>query len=189
MDEMIQNHMDVVQRFREEQLDTVKYIAQTMVECFDQGGKVLIFGNGGSAADAQHFAGELEGKYGKVREPLPALVPYNIAALTAISNDFSYDTSFDRFVQANARPEDVVIGISTSGNSPNVINAMIKAKQKEATRVGFTGEDGGKLKKYTDILLSVPSDNTQRIQECHVLAYHLICDYIDDRVRLKNITV
>lgn len=160
-------------------LDTeaIERVAEIIIDCYRSGGKLIIFGNGGSAADAMHFAAEFEGQLSsrdKHRKPLPALTPYNISALTAISNDYSYDNSFERFVGANARKGDVVIGISTSGNSPNVLHAMEEARRLGAVTVGFTGGNGGKLKEFVDISLVVPAANVSIIQEGHLISYHRI---------------
>ena len=123
-------------------LKSIELIANVIIDCYRSGGKLIIFGNGGSAADAMHFAAEFEGQLSfrdKNRKPLSALTPYNISALTAISNDYGYDQSFERFVRANAQRGDVVIGISTSGNSPNVLRAIEEAKRFGTTTIGFTG--------------------------------------------------
>ncbi len=159
-------------------LRSIENVASAITNCYKNGGKLIIFGNGGSAADAFHFAAEFEGQLSsrdKNRKALSALTPSNISALTAISNDYDYDTSFLRFVQANAKPGDVVIGISTSGNSRNVINAVSEAKKLGAVTVGFTGNDGGKLKEIADILMNIPASNVSIIQEGHIVAYHRVC--------------
>ncbi len=159
-------------------LKSIERVADAISKCYRSDGKLLIFGNGGSAADALHFAAEFEGQLSSVdknRKALPAITPSNLSALTAISNDYNYDTSFLRFVQANARSSDVVVGISTSGNSKNVINAIKEAKNIGATTVGFTGYDGGQLKDFVDILMNVPASNVSIIQEGHIIAYHRVC--------------
>ena len=156
-------------------------IAELIVKAFRAGHKVLLFGNGGSAADAQHFAAELSGKLYIDRDPLPALaLTANTSALTAIANDYSYEDIFARQVSALAQKGDVVIGISTSGNSPNVLKGIREAKHKGALTIVFTGQ-GGKLGKTADYALAVPSKDTPRIQEAHILAGHLIC-YLIERV-------
>ena len=159
-------------------LESIKNVAGAISESYKKNGKVLIFGNGGSAADAMHFAAEFEGQLSSIdkgRKALSALTPSNMSALTAISNDFDYDTSFSRFVEANAKPCDVVIGISTSGNSKNVIKAIQTARKMGAKTIGFTGGGGGQLKNFVDILLDIPAKNVSIIQEGHIIAYHRVC--------------
>ncbi len=174
---------EVLQRTKEIHATTIEAVAKTIVSCYKQGGKLIIFGNGGSYADALHFAGELEGAYNNRNRPaLSALVPSNEAAQTAIANDLGYDKGFFRFVQANAQPGDVVIGISTSGNSPNVIYALEEARKKGARTVGFTGRAGGKAKEYAGILLNIPADYTPYIQLAHSISYHIICDIVESEL-------
>ncbi|MCX6815415.1 MAG: SIS domain-containing protein [Candidatus Aenigmarchaeota archaeon] len=159
-------------------LKSIEDVAEVITKCYQNDGKLLIFGNGGSAADANHFAAEFEGQLSSIdkgRKALSALTPSNMSALTAISNDFNYDMCFVRFVQANAKKGDVIIGISTSGNSMNVINAMEEAKKIGATTIGFTGESGGKIKEIADFLLNIPASNVSIIQEGHIIAYHRVC--------------
>ena len=175
LEEKMKLHRDMVEAL---DLEAIENVSAVIIKCYRNGGKLIIFGNGGSAADAMHFAAEFEGQLSsrdKGRKALPALTPYNISALTAISNDYDYDTSFERFVQANAKAGDVVIGISTSGNSTNVIRAVQSAKEAGAVTVGFTGNDGGKLKSAVDILLNVPASNVSIIQEGHIISYHRVC--------------
>ena len=175
LEEKIQAHREMVETL---DLGSIEKIAAAIVECYKNGGKLIIFGNGGSAADAMHFAAEFEGQLSSIdkgRRPLPALTPYNISALTAISNDYDYDTSFLRFVHANAQKGDIVIGISTSGNSKNVLAAVKVAREVGAKVVGFTGNSGGELGKMCDLLLNVPVSNVSIIQEGHIIAYHRIC--------------
>lgn len=159
-------------------LGAIGKAAEIIATAYKRGGKLLIFGNGGSAADAMHFAAEFEGQLSsrdKGRRALSALTPANLSALTAISNDFSYDDSFSRFVEANARQGDIVVGISTSGNSRNVISAINAAKRAGATTVALTGGDGGQLGKMADAIVNVPAHNVSIIQEGHVIIYHRIC--------------
>ena len=141
---------------------------------------MFFFGNGGSAADAQHISAELVGKYQVKRKGLPSLsLTTNTSVLTAIGNDFGYDFVFERQVESLVGSNDVVVGISTSGNSPNVLNGIIAAKKIGAKTIGLTGENGGKLSDMADIALKVPSQNTQRIQECHIMVGHIICDIVE----------
>ena len=154
-------------------------IAKTLVQAFQRGNKVLLFGNGGSAADAQHIAAELVGKYGFDRDALPVIsLTTNTSSLTAIANDYGYETVFARQVRGLARCGDVVIGISTSGMSSNVLLAVEEAKRVGAITVAFTGEKGG-LKSRADYVLSVQSSCTPRIQEAHILAGHIICYLVE----------
>ena len=156
----------------------IEKASKTIVDCYRNGKKVIIFGNGGSAADAMHFAAELEGQLSsldKGRKALSALTPFNLSALTAISNDYNYDESFVRFVRANAARGDVVIGISTSGNSRNVLSAVKAARDIGATTVGLTGNGGGQLAGLVDVLMNIQAPNVCIIQEGHVIAYHRIC--------------
>lgn len=144
------------------------------------GNKVLTMGNGGSATDAQHLAEELIGRYRTNRVPLPALsLSADASALTCIGNDFGYDAVFSRQVEALAQPGDVVVGFTTSGNSPNILNAFEAARKNGALTIGMLGKDGGKAKAVCDEAFVVPHNNTARIQELHTLALHLICETIE----------
>jgi len=145
--------------------------------------KILIAGNGGSAADAQHFAAELVGRYGFDRPSLPALaLTTDTSNLTAIGNDYGYDHVFSRQLEGMGVEGDLFIGISTSGNSQNILNAFTSAKAKGITTVALTGRDGGKMAKVADYTLIVPSDATPRIQESHLLIEHMICDAIEKEI-------
>ncbi len=150
------------------------------VEALKKGKKIILFGNGGSAADAQHIAAELTGRYKTERQSLPAIaLTTDTSALTAIGNDYGFDRVFSRQLEAFAAEGDVVIGISTSGNSANVIEALKLAKERKCKIVGLSGKGGGEMNGYCDINLVVPSDNTPRIQEMHILIGHTICQIID----------
>ena len=155
--------------------------AEMMTQALVNGKKLLFCGNGGSAADAQHLTAEFTGRFlAKGRRPLPAMaLTANTSAITAIGNDFSFDDIFAREVQALAQPGDVVIGISTSGRSPNVLKAIEAAKAARATTVGLTGRDGGALKTLADVAVVIPSDDTQRIQESHIAIGHVWCELIE----------
>jgi D-sedoheptulose 7-phosphate isomerase len=154
-------------------------IADLLVRAFQKGNKVLLFGNGGSAADAQHIACELAGKFYLDRAPLPAIaLTTNTSALTAIGNDYGYEEVFVRQVKSLVTQGDIVIGISASGNSPNVLRGIEQARRLGATTVAFTGR-GGKLKKLADYVLSIPSVDTPRIQEAHITAGHIICYLVE----------
>jgi D-sedoheptulose 7-phosphate isomerase len=140
-------------------------------------GKVLFCGNGGSAADAQHIAAELSGRFYFDRAPLFAeALHVNTSYLTAVANDYSYDVVYERMVQSKGAEGDVLVGISTSGNSKNVVLAMKEAQRMGMVTIGFTGEAGGEMRNYSDILINIPSTDTPRIQECHILVGHIICE-------------
>jgi len=163
-----------------EHTKTMKVIADMVVSCLKSGNKIIIFGNGGSYADACHFAGEIEGSYrNRNRKGMAAVVPGNIAAMTAIANDFSYEDIFRRNIEAIGNKGDLVIGLSTSGNSGNIIKAFEYARVKGIKTIGFTGETGGKMKECSDILLNISSKDTPRIQEMHKFAYHEICEIVE----------
>jgi D-sedoheptulose 7-phosphate isomerase len=159
-----------------EQVGDIAKVASALTDALRRGKKMVIFGNGGSAADAQHIAAELSGKFNiRDRPGLPGLsLTVNTSALTAIGNDFSYDEIFSRQLEGLVGEGDVVIGISTSGNSPNILRAIEKAKELGATTVGLCGK-GGKLPSMCDISIRVPSENTPRIQEAHITVGHIIC--------------
>jgi D-sedoheptulose 7-phosphate isomerase len=155
--------------------------SQLCVDALKNGNKILLCGNGGSAGDAQHISAELTGRYKCERRSLPAIaLTTDTSALTAIGNDYGYERVFDRQLEGLANSGDVVIGISTSGNSQNIINAFIKAKEKSCICIGLTGRDGGAMNDNCDVNVIVPSDNTPRIQEMHILIGHTICQIIDD---------
>jgi D-sedoheptulose 7-phosphate isomerase len=157
--------------------------AEIIVASIQAGGKLILFGNGGSAGDAQHIAAELVGRFERERRALPAIaLTTNSSTLTAIGNDYGYNKVFSRQVEAWAGPGDAVIGITTSGNSPNVLEGIAAAKLKGAKTIGMTGEKGGKLASEVDLCLKVPSSSTARIQESHILIGHLLCLLIDKKI-------
>jgi D-sedoheptulose 7-phosphate isomerase len=173
----------VTQEFFLEKSALFEEIIEVMVECLRSGQKILVFGNGGSAAQAQHFASELVNKFLKQRPALPALsLTTDTSALTSIANDGSFDQVFSRQIQALGEKGDVALGLSTSGNSPNVIEAFKDAKQKEIVTVALTGEGGGRMSSLPDFLLEVPSTSTPRIQEVHLLLLHLLAEEIEIRL-------
>lgn len=152
-----------------------------IVECYRSGGKLLVFGNGGSAADAQHICGELIGRFKLERKSLPAIsLSTDTSILTAWSNDYSFETVFARQIEGLGRSGDIAWGISTSGNSPNVLAGLKKAKELGLTTIGMTGNNGGKAAEYSDILLAVASKDTPRIQEAHLAGYHIICRLVEE---------
>ncbi len=155
-------------------------IASEIINCYKKNKKVILFGNGGSAADAQHIAAEFVGKFYKNRDSLPALSFHtNTSIITATANDFGYDLIFERQVSAFVEEDDIVIGISTSGNSPNVIKGLEKAKEKGAITIGFTGQKENKIEKIADYCLKIPSTDTPRIQEGHITVGHIICYLVE----------
>ncbi len=152
-----------------------------MQDCIKNGGKILLMGNGGSAADSQHIAAEIVGRFNKERKGLPAIaLTTDTSILTSVGNDYGYDYIFERQIEALCRPEDLVIGITTSGNSSNVVNAIQKAKEIGAITVGLTGGTGGKLKAICTHNLVVPSNTTARIQEAHIFIGHSLCAILED---------
>ncbi|MBW0178399.1 D-sedoheptulose 7-phosphate isomerase [Sediminibacterium sp.] len=156
---------------------TVQQITDAVVEAFESGHKVMFCGNGGSAADAQHLAAEFSGRFYKNRRALPSdALHCNSSYLTAVANDYSYDDIYSRLVDGTMEKGDVLIGISTSGNSPNIVKAFETARSKGITTVGFTGASGGKMKEHSDFLLNIPSTDTPRIQESHIMLGHIICE-------------
>lgn len=158
----------------------IENISKKIINAYRNKKKVVLFGNGGSAADAQHIAAEFVGKFYKNRESLPALAFHtNTSVLTATANDFGYDLVFERQVSSFVEGGDIAIGISTSGNSPNVIKGLIKAKEKGAITVGFTGSKKSKVEEITDICLKIPSTDTPRIQEGHITVGHIICYLVE----------
>ena len=176
-----ESHLETIQKVQETMAQPLENVAKLVVETLKSNNKILIFGNGGSAADAQHFAAELTGRYKTERRGLPAIaLTTDTSALTAIGNDYGYDRVFDRQVEALANKGDLLIGISTSGNSKNVINAFNIGKQKDCKIVGLSGRDGGVMNEVSDFNLIVPSDDTPRIQEMHILFIHTLCQIVDD---------
>lgn len=155
----------------------VANVALQIVDSLRAGGKVFFFGNGGSAADAQHLTAEFTGRYLKERPALPALaLSVNSSSVTAIGNDYGYDLVFARQLEALGKPGDVAVGISTSGNSPNVLRALEVARARSIYAVGLTGGSGGKIVAVADCTICIPSSETPRIQECHILTGHMICE-------------
>ncbi len=161
-------------------LQKIELAAQAFITTFRGGGKVLFCGNGGSAADAQHLAAELSGRFYTDRPPLFAeALHVNSSFVTAVANDYGYDAVFARMTEAAGRRGDVLVVLSTSGNSPNILKAIEKGKELGMVVVGFTGTSGGKMAGLCDILLNIPSADTPRIQESHILIGHIICDIVE----------
>lgn len=161
-------------------LEKIEHAAQTMIAAFRGGGKVLFCGNGGSAADAQHLAAELSGRFYTNRPPLFAeALHVNTSYVTAVANDYGYDHVFARMVEAAGRPGDVLVAISTSGNSPSILRAIEKGRAQGMQIIGMTGATGGQMASVCDILLNVPSGDTPRIQEAHILIGHILCERVE----------
>ncbi|HYJ62351.1 MAG TPA: D-sedoheptulose 7-phosphate isomerase [Parafilimonas sp.] len=166
----------------------IENAVDAITNAFSKGNKVLFCGNGGSAADAQHLAAEFSGRFYKNRKALPAEALHcNTSYLTAVANDYSYDVIYARLIEGLANEGDVVVGLSTSGNSPNILKAFEVAKQKKVTTIGFTGAMGGKMKNVSDHLFNVPSTDTPRIQESHIMIGHIICELVEEKLFAEEV--
>jgi D-sedoheptulose 7-phosphate isomerase len=162
-------------------LDALEKTVSIIVKAFKKGNRIWFCGNGGSAADAQHLAAEFSGRFYTDRMALPAEALHcNTSYLTAVANDYSYDVIYSRLVQGICLPGDVLLGLSTSGNSVNIVKAFEAAREKDVYTVGFTGSSGGKMKGLSDILFNVPSTDTPRIQESHIMLGHIICQFVEE---------
>ena len=170
--------------FQNDNLKTsIQQIVAKSVTAFQSDKKMLFCGNGGSASDAQHIAAELSGRFYTDRPPLYAeALHVNSSFMTAVANDYGYEATYARMVEAAGKKGDVLVGISTSGNSPNVVKAIQKAKELGMITVGFTGKDGGAIRDICDIMICAPSDDTPRIQEAHILVGHIICQLIEQEM-------
>ncbi len=179
----LQAHKVVIQTVIDKLQEDILKASQMAVETLKRGNKILLFGNGGSAGDAQHIAAELTGRYKTERRGLPAIaLTTDTSAITAIGNDYGYQRIFDRQVEALANKGDLLIGISTSGNSPNVINALALGKEIGCQTLGMSGKGGGEMTVACDLNIIVPANDTARIQEMHILIGHIICQAIDEEV-------
>jgi D-sedoheptulose 7-phosphate isomerase len=179
----IESSIEVHKHVLEACLPAMTIAAGALIAAYRNGRKALFFGNGGSAADAQHLAAEFLGRYLRERRPLPAAALHaNASAVTAIANDYGYEHVFSRQLQALAVAGDVAVGISTSGNSQSVIEAVKIARQLGVYTVGLTGANGGRLRELVDVLIAAPSNETPRIQECHILIGHALCDAVEQAV-------
>lgn len=176
----LQEHQQLFHILEIELTLPITRLAERLIETFRIGNKLLIMGNGGSAADAQHFAGELVSRFRMERPGLPAIaLSTDTSIITAIGNDYGFERIFSRQIEALATPGDAVIGISTSGNSPNIRKALEAAQQAGCTTIGLLGKDGGNIKDLCDIPLIIPSNDTPRIQEAHIAIIHILCDLIE----------
>jgi D-sedoheptulose 7-phosphate isomerase len=180
---IINSSIAVKKRLLETELTSIENAVRLVMECIQKGGKLLLFGNGGSAADSQHIAAEFVGRFRLERTALAALaLTANTSTLTALSNDYGYDITFKRQIEAFGNKGDVAIAISTSGNAKNVIEAAKEAKVKGIKTIGLTGRDGGALAKICDIPIVVKSDDTARIQEAHILIGHIIAELTESNL-------
>ena len=180
---LLQESAQVKQAVADNCSSEIKDLVGLVTEAYRNGRKVILFGNGGSAADAQHIASELVGRFLVERRGLPAMsLTSNTSVLTAVANDFGYEYVFSRQVEAFVNAGDVVIGLSTSGTSPNVAKALRAAKKAGAKAVGFTGRSAGCLAQISDIVVAVPSESTPRIQEAHITIGHIVCELVDDEL-------
>jgi len=165
----------------EKMLQQIHQVVDVIVKAFKEGKRVYFAGNGGSAADAQHLAAEFSGRFYTDRHALPAEALHcNTSYLTAVANDYSYDEIYARLIRGIANPGDVLIGLSTSGNSGNIVKAFEAARKKNVITIGFTGEGGGKMKELSDYLFNIPSSDTPRIQESHILLGHIVCELVEN---------
>ena len=162
-------------------LNTVQQVAEMMVSALKNGQRIYFCGNGGSAADAQHLAAEFSGRFYTDRRALPAEALHcNTSYLTAVANDYSYDVVYSRLIEGIANPGDILVGLSTSGNSKNIVAAFETARKNNIPTVGFTGADGGRMRTLSDYLINVPSTDTPRIQESHILLGHIVCQLVEE---------
>ncbi|MCL3853404.1 MULTISPECIES: SIS domain-containing protein [Parabacteroides] len=181
----LEQHYDVIgQILADEKLqDMIAQITETIVTCFKYGGRVYFCGNGGSAADAQHLAAEFSGKFYLERDILPSEALHcNSSYITAVSNDLSFDIIYARLISGIGKAGDVLIGLSTSGNSTNIVNAFKVCHEKAITTVAFTGADGGHMRELSKLLVNVPSTDTPRIQEAHITIGHIICELVEEEI-------
>jgi len=187
--EHIVRHRNLVEELNTTEFsNTLLDISECCYESLMNGGKIIFMGNGGSAADAQHLAAELVGRYLQERKPLAAVaLSVNSSILTAVANDYSYNDVFTRQLEAIGREGDVAVGITTSGSSRNVVDALSKAREMNIKTIAFTGENIDTLKEVSDIILSIPGDETPIIQEMHIMAGHIICGIIEKMVCAKEV--
>jgi len=180
-------HRAVIDRVIAECLPEIEACAEIIWNALRHGNKILLCGNGGSAADAQHIAAEFVGRYETERRAFPSIaLTTDTSALTALANDYGFERVFARQVEALAVSGDVLIAISTSGNSPNVLAALVAAKERGCVTIGMTGADGGSMADLCDVIFAVPSNRTARVQECHIIVGHLWCEYVDIKFQETN---
>ena len=178
---LIAEHLQTVQAMQNECMEDVSKFAELCRKAIAAGNTIYLMGNGGSVCDCQHFAAELVGRFQKERQAMAAVaLTTDTSILTALANDYSFDIIFSRQIEALVRVGDVVVGLSTSGNSANVLKGFAAAREKGAATVGLTGRSGGKMKGLCDICICIPSDVTARIQEAHLLVEHLVCQRVEE---------
>ncbi len=181
--EILEESITVKQDIIARQIDVIVKIVNSIADVLSSGGKLLVFGNGGSAADAQHMAAELVGRFELERSALPAIaLTTDSSVITSISNDYSFNEIFSRQIEALGTQKDIALGISTSGNSENVLAGIRKAKSMELTTIGFSGGEGGELSKIADLCFIAPSSSTPRIQEAHITVIHIICKLVEEKL-------
>lgn len=181
----LEQHRDVIEQIlSDEKLqDMIAQITETIVTCFKYGGRVYFCGNGGSAADAQHLAAEFSGKFYLERNILPSEALHcNSSYITAVSNDLSFEIIYSRLISGIGKAGDVLIGLSTSGNSVNIVKAFETCHEKAITTVAFTGSDGGRMRELSKLIINVPSTDTPRIQEAHITIGHIICELVEEEI-------
>jgi D-sedoheptulose 7-phosphate isomerase len=182
---IIQSSIDTKQKIlaNQELIATIQQVVEVITKAFNDGNRVYFCGNGGSAADAQHLAAEFSGRFYTDRKALPAEALHcNTSYITAVANDYSYDVIYSRMIDGIGHAGDVLIGLSTSGNSGNILKAFEVAQEKKIITVGFTGETGGKMKAVSDYLVNVPSADTPRIQESHIMIGHIVCQLVEENI-------
>lgn len=181
---ILDEHIEEIRNLQKNNyMEIIEKIVNLEINCLKNNGKILIAGNGGSASDAQHYAGELVGRFLLERKGLPAIaLNTDTSVITCLGNDYGYDYIFERQIEALGSKGDIFVGISTSGNSKNIIKAVKLAKEKGLITIGFLGKDGGELKKMCDISLIIPSKSTARVQEAHILAIHTICEIVESEM-------
>ncbi|MGE4358059.1 MAG: SIS domain-containing protein [Candidatus Omnitrophota bacterium] len=177
----IRDSIETKNRLLKEEIDNILKVSKVLIRCLKKGGKIILFGNGGSAADAQHIAAELVGRFRRERKALSAVaLTTDTSVITAIANDYDYKDIFLRQIQAIAKKKDVAFGISTSGNSDNVFEGLMVAKHLGLITISLTGKSGGKISRISDYNINIPSDNTAHIQEAHITVGHILCELIEE---------
>ena len=180
--EIFQESISVKEKTLEENLDKIQQVVKMLIAAFDDGKKILIFGNGGSAADSQHIAAEFIGRFRKERQSLPTIaLSTDTSILTALANDYDFEIIFSRQIEGLGQRGDVALGISTSGNSKNVVKGIQAAKAKGMKTISLTGQGGGRLAEISDVCIAVPSKVTARIQESHMTIAHVICELVEEK--------
>ncbi|MDR3338578.1 MAG: D-sedoheptulose 7-phosphate isomerase [Candidatus Symbiothrix sp.] len=189
INERLEAHLETIRNIMADEglVETIRAVVGEIVSCFRNGGKVYFCGNGGSAADAQHLAAEFSGRFYLDRETLPAEALHcNTSYLTAVSNDYSFDIIYARLIKGLGQKGDMLVGLSTSGNSLNIIKAFEICREKGIQTIGFTGENGGKMRQLSDYLINIPASDTPRIQEAHITIGHIICELVETTLFAKS---